>query len=292
MNKFRAIEKCYQGSPFTMVGDGFRVMNFFPNGNHLAERLNPFVLLDYNPAHYFSATKIPRGVGVHPHRGFETVTMAYQGAVAHHDSAGHHGIIEAGDIQWMTAGQGVLHKEYHEKVFASRGGFLQMVQLWVNLPKQFKMTPPRYQALIKQNIRHSELPNNQGTVRVIAGEYAGVKGLATTFSQINLFDIYLAKKGMMNLDLPGNYNTALLVLEGELTINHSFSVKQNELIVFENMEGTILLENTNAPTKLLLLSAEPLNEPIAHYGPFVMNTKAELEQAMIDFKAGRFGHLD
>lgn len=292
MNTFRPIEKSYQGSPFNMVGDGFRVMNFFPNGNHLAERLNPFVLLDYNPAHYFEATETPRGVGAHPHRGFETVTIAYQGAVAHHDSAGHQGIIEAGDVQWMTAGQGVLHKEYHEKIFASQGGLLQMVQLWVNLPSQFKMTQPRYQTLTKQNMKYSELPNHQGTVKVIAGKYAGVKGLACTFTPIHLFDIRLNAGGEIYLDLPARYNTALLILDGALTINQSFPAKQNELIVFENMDGRILIENTGSPATLLLLSAEPLNEPIAHYGPFVMNTKTELQQAMLDFNSGKFGHLD
>lgn len=292
MNKFRSIENSYQGSPFHMVGDGFRVMNFFPNGNHLAERLNPFVLLDYNPAHYFSATETPRGVGAHPHRGFETVTIAYQGVVAHHDSAGHQGIIEAGDVQWMTAGQGVLHKEYHEKAFASRGGLLQMVQLWVNLPQRFKMTPPRYQTLTKQNLKYSVLPNHQGTVKIIAGEYAGVKGLANRFTPIHLFDIRLNARGQMSLDMPAHYNTALLILEGDLTINQSFVAKQDELIVFENSDGTILIENGKSPATLLLLSAEPLNEPMAHYGPFVMNNKMELQQAMLDFNSGKFGHLD
>ena len=292
MNKFRPIEKKYQGSPFHMVGDGFRVMNFFPNGNALAQRLNPFILLDYNPAHYFAATKTPRGVGAHPHRGFETVTIAYQGAVAHHDNAGHQGIIEAGDVQWMTAGSGVLHKEYHEKTFASQGGLLQMVQLWVNLPQQFKMTQPHYQALTKQDMNYSVLPDNQGTVKVIAGEYTGIKGLASTFTPIHLFDMRLVAGGQMSLDLPANYNTALLVLEGELTINQSFPAKQNELIVFENREGTLLIENGQSPATILLLSAEPLNEPIAHYGPFVMNTRVELQQAMLDFNSGKFGHLN
>lgn len=292
MSNFRPIEMNYHGSPFTMVGDGFRVMNFFPNGNDLAERLNPFVLLDYNPAHYFPPTNTPRGVGAHPHRGFETVTIAYQGAVAHHDSAGHHGIIESGDVQWMTAGQGVLHKEYHEKSFANQGGLLQMVQLWVNLPRQFKMTPPRYQTLSKRNIKQSKLPNNQGIINVIAGEYAGVKGLATTFSPIHLFDIRLAPDAKMNLDLPGNYNTMVLVLEGDMIFNQSFLAKQNELIVFENTDGSIFIENSIHPAILLLLSGEPLNEPIAHYGPFVMNTKIELQQAMSDFHSGQFGHLD
>jgi redox-sensitive bicupin YhaK (pirin superfamily) len=291
VEKFRAIENKYQGSPFNMVGDGFRVMNFFPNGNALAERLNPFILLDYNPAHYFSATNTPRGVGAHPHRGFETVAIAYQGVVAHHDSAGNQGVIEAGDVQWMTAGQGVLHKEYHEKAFASQGGILQMVQLWVNLPKQFKMTKPRYQTLTKQKMKSCVLTNQQGTVKVIAGDYAGIKGLASTFTPIHLFDINLNAEGELALNMPAHFNTALLILEGEITLNQSFPAKQNELIVFKNAEGTILINNSKSQATLLLLSAEPLNEPIAHYGPFVMNTEAELKQAILDFNSGKFGYL-
>lgn len=292
MNSFRPIESSYRGSHFHMVGDGFRVMNFFPNGHALAQRLNPFVLLDYNPAYYFSATSTPRGVGAHPHRGFETVTIAFQGAVAHHDSAGNQGIIKAGDVQWMTAGSGVLHKEYHEKDYASRGGLFQMVQLWVNLPKRFKMTPPRYQSLVKQDLGQVELADQQGSIRIIAGDYKGIKGPAKTFTSIHLWSIRLVAGGQVQLDLPADYNTALLVLEGELNINQNQPAIQNELVVFENKAGSILLENGQTEALLLLLSAEPLLEPIAHYGPFVMNTQDELQQAIMDFHSGKFGYLD
>ncbi len=292
MSKFRPIEHRYQVNDFHMVGNGFRVLNFFPNGNSLAQRLNPFVLLDYNPAHYFPPTQVPPGVGAHPHRGFETVTIAYQGSVAHHDSAGNEGVIEAGDVQWMTAGSGVLHKEYHEKEFASRGGLLQMVQLWVNLPEQNKMTAPHYQPLRKQDMGWVTLDNHQGTVKIIAGEYAGIKGPARTHTPINLFDVRLATTGLIHLDLPAHFNTAVLVLEGDVTFNQSDKVSKNNLIVFENAPGKILIENGFNPATVLLLSAESLNEPIAHYGPFVMNTQEQLHQALLDYKSGKFGHLE
>lgn len=292
MNKYRSIESSYKGGAFHWVGDGFRVMNFIPGSNDLAKRLNPFVLLDYNPAYYFPPTLTPGGVGAHPHRGFETVTIAYQGAVAHHDSAGHHGVINPGEVQWMTAGSGVLHKEYHEKEFASQGGDLQMVQLWVNLPKQYKMTAPRYQALEKNQMGRVELPNKQGTVNIIAGEYEGIQGPAKTFTPIHLLDVRLASEGQVNLSFPAHYNTAILLLEGEVLINQAYQAKPHELVVFDNIDGIILVENTTQSAMLLVLSAQPLHEPIAHYGPFVMNTQSELQQALLDYKSGKLGQLE
>ena len=291
MNRYRALENIYKGSPFHMVGNGFRVINFIPGANELARRLNPFVLMDYNPSYYFPPTDSPFGVGAHPHRGFETVTIAYKGAVAHHDSSGNHGVIEAGDVQWMTAGAGILHKEYHAPHFAKQGGLLQMVQLWVNLPELYKSTLPRYQALTQAEMGLYHLPNQQGSIRVIAGNYENVQGPAKTFSPINFFDMRLKAEGEAILELPSDHNVAILVLEGELTINQQQRAQENELLVFENSSGEIKINSEQAAV-LLVLSAEPLLEPIAHSGPFVMNTREELQQAFSDFYQGKFGYLE
>ena len=292
MNAYRELENIYKGSPFHMVGDGFRVMNFIPGSNELAKRLNPFVLMDYNPSFYFPPTATPLGVGAHPHRGFETVTIAYKGAVAHHDSVGNHGIIEAGDVQWMTAGAGILHKEYHAPEFAKQGGVLQMVQLWVNLPRLHKSATPRYQALTQQQMGIYHLPEQQGLVKVIAGTYEDVQGPAKTFSPVNLFNMHLIAQGKATLELPGDHNVAVLILEGDITVNQQQLAHSGELLVFANSSGTIQLNNHDSPAVLLVLSAEPLREPIAHYGPFVMNTQEELQQAFSDFYQGKFGYLE
>ncbi len=274
-----------------MVGDGFRVHNFIPSAYHLdMQRMTPFIMLDYNSKFYFTPTDKPRGVSVHPHRGFETVTIAYHGKVAHHDSAGNSGVIGEGDVQWMTAASGVLHKEYHEKEFSKAGGYFQMVQLWVNLPAKDKMSKPKYQGITNAEIGKYILHNDSGIVEVIAGAYKEVKGAASTFTPVHMQNAKLKKGGEAVFNFPANYNTFLVVIEGNVSINDE-EVLENHLVLFENEgeEFTIAaLENSI----VLVLSGEPINEPIAAHGPFVMNTRQEILQAFDDVKLGKFGFLE
>lgn len=270
------------------VGDGFRVHNFFPFALP-EDRMSPFYLLDYNSKHDFPPTLKPRGVGPHPHRGFETVTISFQGKVAHHDSRGNAGVISEGDLQWMTAGSGILHKEYHEEGFARAGGIFHMAQLWVNLPASDKMTEPKYQA-----IEDTQIPRVQvagGTVEVISGEFNGVTGPASTFSPVEMYRVRLKSGGRADFSLPSGYNTGMLVAEGAVTINEGKNVPTDSFVVFNN-DGSDFSVDAVEDTLCLLLSGEPLNEPIASYGPFVMNTKDEIRQAMRDFGSGQFGQLE
>ena len=274
------------------VGDGFRVHNFIPSGFRLdMERMSPFIMLDYNSKFYFPPTDTPRGVGVHPHRGFETVTIAYKGKVAHHDSSGGGGVIQEGGVQWMTAASGVLHKEYHEEEFSKAGGDFQMVQLWVNLPAKDKMSQPKYQALSAEEINSHELPNNAGTVEVIAGAYKNTKGSASTFTPVHMMNARLNKGGTADFSFPENYNTCLLVIEGSVTVNESEAVPTDHFVLFEN-EGETFTIKASENAVVLVLSGEPINEPIAAQGPFVMNTREELTQAINDFNMGKFGYLE
>ena len=274
------------------VGDGFRVHNFIPGNFHLSmKRMDPFIMLDYNSKFYFPPSSSPKGVGVHPHRGFETVTIAYKGKVAHGDSSGNSGVIGEGDVQWMTAASGVLHKEYHEEEFSKAGGDFQMVQLWVNLPAKFKMSKPKYQALTNKEINKVELPNNSGTLEVIAGNYNDVKGTATTFSPVHLFNAKLKKNGKAVFSFPENYNTSVLVIEGSIKINDLENVPENHLALLKNEGETFNIEAAE-DSVILILSGEPLNEPIAARGPFVMNTREELSEAIDDFNVGKFGYLE
>jgi redox-sensitive bicupin YhaK (pirin superfamily) len=252
--------------------------------------MNPFFLMDFNPEFNFSPTDIPRGVGVHPHRGFETVTIAYKGSVAHNDSAGNSGVINPGDVQWMTAASGILHKEYHEKEFAKKGGAFEMVQIWVNLPKKYKMSSPKYQAILHKQKGKVDLPDNAGTAHIIAGEYKGIKGAAETFSPVEMYDIRLNEDGEIELNLPGEYNTGLLIVEGEITINDNTRVSQHQYTQFKNEAGIIKIK-AGKKSNLLLLSGDPINEPVAAYGPFVMNTIEEIQEALADVKSGKFGTL-
>jgi redox-sensitive bicupin YhaK (pirin superfamily) len=274
-----------------MVGNGFRVHNFFPSGTGIGkQRMSPFFLLDYNAKIDFSPSEIPRGVGTHPHRGFETVTIAYQGKVAHHDSRGNSGVIAEGDVQWMTAASGILHKEYHEEEFSKKGGLFQMVQLWVNLLAKDKMSEPKYQNLVHDKMGKYELENGAGTVFVIAGEYKGVKGPARTFSPLHLLDARLKANHEMELELPETYNSGILVIEGELEINGNTSAPTDHFVLFKN-EGTAITIKAKEQSVFLVLSGEPILEPIAQYGPFLMNTHTELQQAVDDFSQGKFGVL-
>ncbi len=274
-----------------MVGDGFRVSNFFPGGYRMAQdRLSPFFLLDYNAPVDFSAREHPRGVGVHPHRGFETVTFAFKGRVAHHDSAGHSGVIGEGDVQWMTAGSGVLHKEYHEQAYSRTGGPFHMAQLWVNLPAKHKMEAPRYQAITRASMAKVQLPDGKSIARVVAGNLFGATGPAKTWSPIVAAVLEVADNGSVAFDLPMHFNGMLLVVEGTAEVNGN-AAPNDHLVVFKNDGERVEVRSTSGAT-LLLLSGEPLNEPIAAYGPFLMNTHEELEQAFRDVAAGKFGRLE
>ena len=272
------------------VGDGFRVHNFIPSGYHLDMRkMDPFIMLDYNSKFHFPATDKPKGVGVHPHRGFETVTIAYEGSVSHHDSSGGGGTIHQGDVQWMTAASGVLHKEYHAEEFYKQGGIFQMVQLWVNLPAKDKMSTPKYQAIEHKDIPTVEVEN--GFIEIIAGEYNQTKGVASTFSPVNMLNAKLNEGGKANFSFPANYNTVLLVIDGEVKVNNEEIVPTDHLLLFTNEGEDFSIEATENSV-VLILSGEPLNEPIASYGPFVMNTQEQIREAFEDFNNGKFGTLE
>ena len=291
MNNKKPVEAIIAPPPPHMVGDGFRVHNFFPNHPLIdKKRMSPFFLMDYNSKVEFSPRDEPRGVGVHPHRGFETVTIAYHGKVAHHDSAGNSGIISEGDVQWMTAASGLLHKEYHEKEFSRQGGLFQMVQLWVNLPAKYKMTPPKYQEITHAMMGSYILPGKEGVVEVIAGEYNKIKGPASTFTPLNVYNVRLKKGANVPLNFPGSYNTGLLVVEGSIFVNDQ-QVPSDHFVLFKN-EGEDIDITASEDAVLLVLSGEPIHEPIAQYGPFLMNTREELEQAIADVNAGKFGVLE
>lgn len=289
MKKFRTIENIFKGPEPHMVGDGFRVSQYIPTGIKSMERLSPFLLLDYNAPYYFKPSETRLGVGAHPHRGFETVTIAYDGKVEHHDNKGNHGIIGPGDVQWMTAASGIIHKEYHETEFSKNGGIFHMVQLWVNLPKDKKMIEPKYQPLLKEEMGVLKLDNDKGEISIIAGEVNGVKGPANTFTNINLYNINLKNYGNTTLSEPKNFNTAILILKGEAKVNEDKICKEGDFIVFENVEGEILLESLTEESLFLVLSGEPINEPVVSHGPFVMNTLGEILDAYEDFRNNKFG---
>lgn len=290
MEKFRPIEEVLSPTASHMVGDGFKVVNFLPGGGNFGDRMNPFFLMDFNPEYNFTPTTKPRGVGVHPHRGFETVTIAYKGSVAHNDSTGNSGVINPGDVQWMTAASGILHKEYHETEFSKKGGAFEMAQIWVNLPKKYKMSSPKYQAILSEQKGRFEIENGMGNILIIAGEYKGIKGPAKTFSSVEMYDIRLKENGETELNLPGTFNTGLLVVEGEVTVNENTTVREHQYVQFKNDEGEIKI-TAFKNSILLLLSGEPINEPVAAYGPFVMNTVEEIKEAVDDFNSGKFGTL-
>jgi redox-sensitive bicupin YhaK (pirin superfamily) len=290
MTAERKIAGIYHGAPIHWVGDGFRVSNYFPSGNDFGQRVSPFILMDYAAPYRFPPTKnLQRGVGPHPHRGFETVTLAFEGSVAHHDSGGNAGIIGAGDVQWMTAASGVMHKEYHEREFARAGGTFHMMQLWVNLPKAHKMDPPRYQTLTAQQMGQIQLPDSGGHVRVIAGEHGGVKGPAKTFTPVSMFDIHLNPAGQATFSVATPDNALLLAMQGEVEINGEIA-SALDLVLFEN-EGERITVRARQEARFLLLSGEPIDEPVVQYGPFVMNTEQEIRQAIEDFNHGKFGEL-
>lgn len=273
------------------VGDGFPVRTLF-SYNDLAQHISPFLLMDYaGPAEFPpSNSSRRRGVESHPHRGFETVTIVYDGEVEHRDSAGGGGVISNGDVQWMTAASGLVHEEKHGKNFSEKGGRFEMVQLWVNLRKKDKMTPPRYQGIKNANIPKVVLPNNAGTVNVIAGKYLDHAGPAKTFSPINLWDVRLIAGTTTEFKVPAKHTAVIFVLEGELKLSDTHTIGGAEMAILDP-EGDTFTLIANKNTKLLFLGGEPLNEPISGYGPFVMNTQSEIMQAMKDFENGKMGEI-
>jgi redox-sensitive bicupin YhaK (pirin superfamily) len=272
------------------VGDGFPVQTLFAYAD-LGAELSPFLLLDYAGPYEFPPTQQRLGVGEHPHRGFETVTIVYAGEVEHSDSSGGGGAIGPGDVQWMTAASGVVHEEFHGRHFAQQGGVFEMVQLWVNLPAKDKMTPPHYQGILNSQIPRVVLPNGQGSVRVIAGDYAGAAGPARTFTPIQLWDLRLASDAPIEFVLPEGFTTALLVLKGVLQVSGADTpIRAAEIGLFERTGSVLRIDRAEDAT-VLLLCGEPIDEPIVGSGPFVMNTVAEIHQAMSDYQSGKMGHL-
>ena len=279
----------HQSSKTHWVGDGFPVRSVF-DYDTLGRELSPFLLLDYAPPHEFSPGSERRGVGAHPHKGFETVTVAYQGELEHRDSSGGGGKIGAGDVQWMTAGRGIIHEEFHSREFTRKGGTLQMAQLWVNLRAKDKSAPAGYQTLLKTQIPNVALPQDAGTVRVIAGEFGDRKGPAKTFTPINLWDVNLTAGKSVELALPDAHTTTFLVLKGEVVVNGEQEAGEGALVIFAREDDRIAIK-AKSDTTLLVMSGEPINEPIVGQGPFVMNSRAEIQQAFEDYQLGRMGEL-
>jgi hypothetical protein len=271
------------------VGDGFPVRTLFSYQTHGRE-MSPFLLLDYAGPRDFRATDRPRGVGQHPHRGFETVTIVYQGEVEHRDSTGGGGKIGPGEVQWMTAGGGLLHEEFHSAEFTQSGGTFEVVQLWVNLPARDKMIRPGYQAIGRERIPAVQLAGGSGTLRIIAGEYDGHKGPARTFSPMNVWDMRLGRDTRAGFDLPEGWTSAIVVLRGTVLVNRTEVVRDAQLATLDAIGTGVSLEANNDAT-LLVLSGEPIDEPIVGYGPFVMNTSEQITQAIEDFNSGRFGRM-
>ncbi|OAI84822.1 MULTISPECIES: pirin family protein [Pseudomonas] len=285
----KKIHGVYQAPPAHWVGDGFPVRSLFSYDN-LARHISPFLLLDYAGPQHFSPTSARRGVGEHPHRGFETVTIVYQGELEHRDSSGAGGFIGPGDVQWMTAAGGIIHEEFHAPSFARSGGMLEMVQLWVNLPARDKSAPAGYQTLLDADIPRVALADEAGSLRVIAGEYLGHEGPARTFTPMDVLDVQLKAGKSLRLSGAQGRNAALVVLRGTVRVNAEKSVGAAELVLFERDGDQVLIE-ADSDAMLLWLSGEPLDEPIVGYGPFVMNSEAEIVQAFEDFHAGRFGQM-
>ncbi|CNK71132.1 pirin family protein [Yersinia aleksiciae] len=286
----KKVQGIYRAPRQHWVGDGFPVRSLFSYQSH-GKQLSPFLLLDYAGPADFTPTTHRRGVGQHPHRGFETVTIVYHGEVEHRDSTGKGGVIGPGDVQWMTAGGGILHEEFHAETFAQRGGAFEMVQLWVNLPAKDKMTAPGYQAIRSDSIPQVDLPDDAGSLRVIAGDYSGEAGPAHTFSPLNVWDIRLNQGKSAEFSLPVGWNTALIVLRGSVLVNGDAIARDAEMVLLDAAGSHVTIEANN-DALLLLLSGEPIDEPIIGYGPFVMNTQQQINEAIADFNSGRFGSMD
>ena len=288
----RAVRQIYRANSRHWVGDGFWVQPLF---SHMGEDCgtDPFLMLDYAAPYQFAPNEArsPRGVGQHPHKGFETVTIAYQGEVAHRDSSGGGGVIREGDVQWMTAGSGVIHEEFHSEDFSRRGGMFEMVQLWVNLPAKDKNTPPRYQHLAKEAIPVVQLADEAGYVRVIAGQHEGMQGAATTFTEMNVWDVVIDAGKEAVLTVPDNHSLSMVVLRGQAQFNGQEQAGAGQLVGFTAEGGAVKVAAGEEEVKILLLSGVPIAEPVVGYGPFVMNTEDEIRQAIHDFNHGRFGRI-
>lgn len=286
----RNVRKIYDPRSTHWVGDGFLVYPLFTHMDDEDKGTNPFLMLDYAaPQHFAPNAGAPRGVGEHPHKGFETVTIAYSGEVEHRDSTGGGGVIKQGDVQWMTAGAGVTHQEFHSHEFSRSGGLFEMVQLWINLPAALKNTPPKYQHLAKERIPVVNLGG--GTARLIAGELDGAKGAASTFTPLNVWDVAIKQDGEISLKIPAGHNLTLVVLRCIVQINGAQKAGEAQLVSFEKGEGEVRLKAQDGEAKILILSGEPIDEPIVGYGPFVMNTQDEIRQAINDFRSGKFGQI-
>ena len=271
------------------VGDGFPVRSLF-SFDTLDGKLSPFLMLDYAGPAQFAPTTQRRGVGQHPHRGFETVTIVYDGEVEHRDSTGNGGVIGPGDVQWMTAASGILHEEFHSPQFSQKGGAFEMVQLWVNLPAKDKMAPPGYQGILNKDIPVVSLADDAGTLRVIAGDFDGAQGPARTFTPINVWDVRLRQNGNVTLPIPAGHVAAVVVLHGTVMVNGSEVARDAQAVLLDHDGTTVQLE-ANGDATLLVLSGAPLGEPVVAHGPFVMNTREEIVTAMQDFNSGRFGAI-
>jgi hypothetical protein len=286
----RSILGIHSPGPFHWVGDGFPVKTVFSYDN-FGQQLSPFLLLDHAEPRHFEPAAKPRGVGEHPHRGFETVTIVYAGELEHRDSSGGGGRIGPGDVQWMTAASGLVHEEFHSRTFTAEGGLMEMAQLWVNLPARDKLSAPRYQTVLQSDIPVVALPDGGGTLRVIAGSFAGQSGPAQTFTPMNVWDLRLKPGRATVLEVPEGHNAVLVVLSNAVRVNGTDDVPAAHYVVFAPTGGGITVEAQASDVKCLLLTGEPLNEPIAGYGPFVMNTQDEIRQAMVDYQQGRFGAI-
>lgn len=271
------------------VGDGFPVRSMFSYHSH-GKQLSPFLLLDYAGPAEFAAADHPPGVGSHPHRGFETVTIVYKGEVEHRDSTGKGGVIGPGDVQWMTAGAGILHEEFHSEAFTRSGGTLEMVQLWVNLPAKDKMAPPGYQAIVSNDIPAVALPNDAGSLRVIAGDYDGHAGPAHTFTSMQVWDVNLKQGSTSEFTLPDGWNSALIVLHGTVLVNGDSVAREAQMVLLDSAGSKVVIE-ANSDAVFLILSGEAINEEIVGHGPFVMNSQVEIIQAIDDFNSGRFAQI-
>lgn len=271
------------------VGDGFPVRSLFSHASH-GQHVSPFLLLDYAGPAAFEPAERPRGVGQHPHRGFETVTIVYRGEVEHRDSTGNGGLIGPGDVQWMTAASGILHEEFHSRAFTEKGGMLEMVQLWVNLPAKAKNADPGYQTLLNADIPAIDLPDGAGTLRVIAGAFDGHKGPASTFTPIDIYDVKLNRNGAVTLNPQAGHTVIVVVLKGTVLVNEAEVAREAQFALIDRDGGEVTIEANNEAA-VLVLSGEPIDEPVVMHGPFVMNTTDEIRQAMADFQSGRFGAI-
>lgn len=288
---FKTIHKVISDVAPHMVGDGFRVSNYIPGPQNFAHETSPFLVLDYNaPWQIPAGGNHRRGVGAHPHRGFETVTIAYEGELEHRDSSGAGGKISAGDVQWMTAASGVIHEEFQTEEFTKKGGTQHVAQIWVNLPAKYKMSTPKYQSLTKENIGTYQIDEKGSVARIIAGNFKGTKGPANTFTPVEMYDIRLNKDAEVAFELPESYNAMLLISKGKVTVNNEKETTFKDFVLFGHTGETIQLKALE-DSYILVLNGEPIEEPIASYGPFVMNTKQEIMNAIDDYNSGRFGKI-